>query len=57
MFKDKLTDLHRQLWGDHARTDCPHCFNWWLAQRLAAMRSRMELLELERQEAGDGRQR
>ena len=52
MFKSKLTQLHHQLWGDHTRTDCPHCFSVWLAQRLAAMRSRLELLELDQQEAG-----
>ena len=52
MFKSKLTQLHRQLKGSRDE-DCPHCFSVWLAQRLAAVRSRLESLELDRQEASE----
>ena len=52
MFKDKLTDLHRQLWGD-SRCDCGVCLSRWVMERLIVMRSRLESLELDQQEASE----
>ena len=52
MFKDKLTDLHHQLWGD-SRCDCGVCLSRWVMERLIVMRSRLESLELDQQEPTD----
>ena len=55
MLRDFRTKLHKRLWGDHARRDCPVCLSQWVMERLITMRDRIELSEL--QEADDGRRR